>query len=63
MDIGRNAYLNWRTNHRDYLHNLGVLAEGYKDSALYLAKVALHDNYDKIADAILSQSSLMPIMR
>ena len=52
-DIERNAYLNWRTNHRDYLHNLGVLAEGYKDSAIYLAKTALDDNWDKKADAII----------
>ena len=52
-DIEKNAYLNWRTNHRDYLHNMGVLAEGYRDSALYLANAALEDNGDKKADAII----------
>ena len=53
VDIKKNAYLNWRTNHGDYRHNMIILANGYKDSSLYLASVALQDNNDKKADAII----------
>ena len=52
-DIEKTAYLNWRTNHRMYLHNLGVLAEGYLNASIYLAEVALDDNDDKKADSII----------
>ena len=52
-DTNKTAYLNWRTKPIDKIHNLGVIAEGYKDSALYLTKVALENIDDKKADAII----------
>ena len=52
-DINRNAYLNWRTDVNDKIHNLGVLAEGYMESAVILSVSVLKDNFDKKADALI----------
>lgn len=53
VDIDKNAYLNWRTNRHDHIHNMKVVAEGFMSSAILLAKQVLIDNKDKKADSII----------
>ncbi|HDR4590240.1 TPA: hypothetical protein QCR33_001020 [Bacillus cereus] len=52
-DINKNAYMNWRTTRYDHIHNMIVVAEGFKDSALLLVKNILKDNTDKKADNLI----------
>ncbi|HDR8289169.1 TPA: hypothetical protein QC104_005928, partial [Bacillus cereus] len=44
---------NWRTHSYDPIHNMIVVAEGFKDSALLLVKEILKDNTDKKADNLI----------
>ena len=53
VDIEKNAYLNWRTNPHDALHNMAVLAQGYAESATILARTAIYDTFDKKADVVI----------
>ena len=50
--IDETAYLNWRTNRRDPIWNMCVLAEGYMDASKILIDKCLEDNDDKKADVI-----------
>ncbi|MBZ9520374.1 hypothetical protein [Bacillus safensis] len=52
-DINKNAYMNWRTNRYDHIHNMHVIAEGFMNSAITLAKNCLKDNHDKKADMLI----------
>ncbi|PEI69764.1 hypothetical protein [Bacillus toyonensis] len=53
-DINKNAYMNWRTHgSNDPIHNMIVVAEGFKDSALLLVKGILKDNTDNKADNLI----------
>ena len=52
-DIRKNAYMNWRTQRFDHIHNMIVIAEGFSDSALLLVKEILKDNTDKKADNLI----------
>ncbi len=52
-DIDKNAYMNWRTHSYDPIHNMIVVAEGFKDSTLLLVKDILKDNTDKKADNLI----------
>ena len=53
VDINKNAYLNWRTNRHNHIHNMLVIAEGFMSSALLLAKQVLTDNRGKRADSLI----------
>lgn len=53
VDIEKTAYINWRTNHHDHIHNMIVIADGFMKSALMLTEQALEDNNDKKADIII----------
>lgn len=53
-DINKTAYMNWRTSHHDYLHNMHVIAKGFADSSLLLVKQILeNNNRDKEADSLI----------
>lgn len=52
-DIDKNAYMNWRTDKHEPIHNMNIIADGYFESAILLAKSCLVDNRDKKADAII----------
>ncbi|MER1987488.1 MAG: hypothetical protein ABS948_16540 [Solibacillus sp.] len=52
-DIEKNAYLNWRTQYYNHIHNMFVIAEGFSDAALLLIDAVLTDNRDKKADNII----------
>src|SRR5688572_19561245 len=52
-DIEKNAYMNWRTQRFDHIHNMIVIAEGFSISALLLVKEILKDNRDKKADNLI----------
>ena len=52
-DINKNAYMNWRTNRFDPIHNMHVIAEGFMNSAISLAESCLKDNHDKKADMLI----------
>ncbi|MBG9823754.1 hypothetical protein ABE33_14830 [Bacillus safensis] len=52
-DINKNAYMNWRTNRFDHIHNMHVIAEGFMNSAITLAQTSLKDNHDKKADMLI----------
>lgn len=52
-DTDKTAYLNWRTNAHEPIHNMQVLANGYIKAAIELAKCCLRDNSDKKADVIV----------
>lgn len=56
-DVGKNAYLNWRTQASDPSHNLHVLASNYADGAVTMMNAILENNRDKKADALI-----MPIL-
>ncbi|MGN1183991.1 MAG: hypothetical protein ACI4R7_02060 [Oliverpabstia sp.] len=53
VDVEKTAYMNWRTKHYDSIYNMIVIAEGFMESAILLAKAALKDNIDKKADIIV----------
>ncbi|MDR4925950.1 hypothetical protein [Peribacillus simplex] len=62
-DIEKNAYLNWRTNRNDHIHNMIVLADGFMSAATLLAKQVLLDNVDKIDNVDKKTDSLIfPIL-
>ena len=52
-DPDKTAYMNWRTNPHEPIHNMQVLANGYIQAAIELAKSCLDDNSDKKADVIV----------
>lgn len=52
-DVEKTAYMNWRTQRFDHIHNMIVIAEGFSDSALLLVKETLKDNRDKKADNLI----------
>lgn len=52
-DIEKNAYLNWRTNRHDHIHNMIVLADGFMSASILLAKQVVLDNGDKKADSLI----------
>lgn len=52
-DIEKNAYMNWRTQRYDHIHNMIVVAQGFSDSALLLVNTILKDNSDKKADNLI----------
>lgn len=52
-DISKTAYMNWRTNSREPIHNMNVLAKGYLQAAIELARCCLDDNSDNKADVIV----------
>ena len=52
-DIEKNAYLNWRTQYHDHIHNMIVVAEGFSDSALLLVEETIKDNRNKRADSLI----------
>ncbi|WP_341320337.1 hypothetical protein NSQ62_11790 [Solibacillus sp. FSL H8-0523] len=43
-DINQNAYMNWRTNRHDHLHNMNVIASGFANSSLVIVKQILENN-------------------
>ena len=49
----KTAYLNWQMYPRQPIHNMNVLAEGYKSAANYLIKECLDDNADRKADTLI----------
>lgn len=56
-NIDKNAYLNFRTYSYDnpiaLIHNMNVIAEGFRDSAFSLVKIILKDNIDSKADNLI----------
>ncbi len=52
-DINKNAYMNWRTNLHEPIHNMNTIADGYFQNAILLAKSCLQDNLDKKADVLI----------
>ena len=52
-DINKTAYLNWRMQKHDPIHNFMVLGDGYLCSAIELAKGCLKNNEDKKADMLI----------
>ena len=57
-DIDKTAFLNWRTKKREPIHNMNVIADGYMQAALELAKTCLADSFHKKADAIIFDEKL-----
>ncbi len=53
IDINKTSFLNWRTSKNSDIENILVLAEGYLDSSIELAKFCLKDNRDKKADILI----------
>ena len=53
VDIDKSAYMNWRTNNHEPIHNMNVIANGYFESSILLAECCLNNNSDKKADAII----------
>ena len=52
-DINKTAFLNWRTSKQEDIENMLVLAKGFLDSAVQLAKDCLNNNDDKQADILI----------
>lgn len=52
-DISKNAYMNWRTDQKDIIWNLIVMADGYYEAAKMLADAVLENNSGKKADALV----------
>lgn len=52
-DIDKNAYINWRTERFNPIHNMMTLADGFMDASIMLAEQCLKDNRDKKADIII----------
>lgn len=52
-DTEKTAYMNWRTQRFDNIHNMIVVAEGFSASAVLLVKEVLQDNRDKKADNLI----------
>lgn len=52
-DIHKNAYMNWRTDSHQPIHNLNTLAKGYFENVILSIKDCLDDNSDKKADIFI----------
>ena len=52
-DIYKNAYLNWRTERHEPIHNMNVLADGYFGIVFQSIKGCLADNRDHAADVLI----------
>lgn len=52
-DVNRTAYMNWRTNHHQPIHNMNIIADGYFESVIILAQQCINDNSDKKADILI----------
>lgn len=53
-DINKTAYMNWRTNRHDHIHNMEVVAKGFASSAISLVKQILNNNnHGKQADILI----------
>ena len=52
-DINKNAYMNWRTRKHEPIQSMNVIADGYFESAILLAKECLNNNDDKKADVLI----------
>ena len=52
-EIGKTAYMNWRTRHHQPIHDMTVIADGYMKAAIMLAEDCLQDNEDKKADIVV----------
>lgn len=52
-DVDKTAYMNWRTNHHQPIHNMNTIADGYFESAIILAQQCVNDNRDKKADILI----------
>ena len=52
-DVYKNAYMNWRTDKYQPIHNLKAMAEGYFESAEVLLQACLADNFDHKADGLI----------
>ncbi|MGG0835679.1 hypothetical protein ABE057_00690 [Bacillus paralicheniformis] len=53
VDVNKTAYMNWRTEKHNHIHNMIVLADGFMESAIMLAEDVLNDNFNKKADIII----------
>lgn len=53
IDINKTAFMNWRTEHHQPIQNMNVIADGYFESAILLAKDCLKDNSDRKADVLI----------
>ena len=52
-DVYKNAYMNWRTDKHQPIHNINTLAKGYFESALLSIRDCLNDNIDHKADGLI----------
>jgi len=52
-DINKTSFLNWRTSRYEDIQNILVLAEGFLDSSIELARACLANNDDKKADVLI----------
>lgn len=52
-DIEKTAYMNWRTKSHEPIHDMNIIADGYFESAIMLAKCCLQNNQDKKADIVV----------
>ena len=52
-DIYKNAYMNWRTDKHQPIHNMNTIAKGYFESAILIIKECLTDNSDHKADGLI----------
>lgn len=52
-DVEKTAYMNWRTQRFNHIHNMIVIAEGFKDSSLLLVENVLKDNTENRADNLI----------
>jgi len=53
FDVNKNAYINWRTDKNNHIHNMLTIADGFMKSSLITAKQALVNNTDKKADILI----------
>ena len=52
-DVSKNAYMNWRTDKHQPIHNINTLAQGYFESATLSINDCLNDNSDRKADGLI----------
>lgn len=54
VNMDYNAYMNWRTNQHDHLHNMHVVASGFANASLALVKQIVETgNIQKEADELI----------
>ncbi|PWT28763.1 hypothetical protein [Butyrivibrio fibrisolvens] len=51
--VENTAYLNWRTDHYNDIHNYTVLGDGFSKAAVILMDKILEDNTDKKGDVLI----------